>query len=195
MLMNLSPPLKELVPVTPRGEATRRKLLASAEIEFGNKGFAAASVSSITQRADVGQGTFYLYFHSKEEVFATLVRDFGADQCRQLAVADAAAKDDERRLVTRLAEFVALQPGRHRILSEAQFVDEPAFREVQQKLLSTVASELVGGGRVIRGGEISLRAAALVGAATGAALAHCQWGGKPVSRTLVEAVMGSALAG
>jgi len=52
--------LKALVPATARGEATRRKLLAAAEIEFGARGFHAASVSSITTRADVGQGTFYL---------------------------------------------------------------------------------------------------------------------------------------
>src|SRR5581483_7612448 len=66
-----------IVPATPRGEATRRKLLDAAETEFGDKGFHAASVSSITTRADVGQGTFYLYFHSKEEIFTTLVREIG----------------------------------------------------------------------------------------------------------------------
>ena len=47
-----------IVPATARGEATRRKLLDSAEKEFGEKGYHAASVSSITTRADVGQGTF-----------------------------------------------------------------------------------------------------------------------------------------
>ena len=66
-----------IIPATARGEATRRKLLDAAEKEFGGKGFHAASVSSITTRADVGQGTFYLYFHSKEEIFVTLVRDIG----------------------------------------------------------------------------------------------------------------------
>src|SRR5690349_5872213 len=66
-----------LQPVTARGEATRRRLLTAAEQEFGSKGYHGASVSSITQRADIAQGTFYLYFHSKEEMFVTLVRDIG----------------------------------------------------------------------------------------------------------------------
>src|SRR6478672_9570593 len=64
-------------PVTARGEATRRRLLNAAELEFGTKGYHGASVSSITQRADAAQGTFYLYFRSKEELFLTLVRDIG----------------------------------------------------------------------------------------------------------------------
>src|ERR1700757_502104 len=85
--------LKELVPVTARGEATRRKLLSAAEEEFGGKGFHAASVSSITTRAGVGQGTFYLYFHSKEEIFVTLVRDIGRKLRKQMLNAAAAAVD------------------------------------------------------------------------------------------------------
>ena len=43
-------------PLTARGEATRRRILNAAEIEFGEKGFHLASVSSITTRASVGQG-------------------------------------------------------------------------------------------------------------------------------------------
>ncbi len=192
MLMNTTPPLKELIPVTPRGEATRKKLLASAEIEFGSKGFPAASVSSITQRADVGQGTFYLYFHSKEEVFATLVRDIGAERCRQietLPVEPAASKEGDRRLVSMLLDFVSQQPGQHRILREAQFVDEPVFREAQEKLFAAVAGVLARG-RSGSDADSSLRAAALLGAAEHAALQHCVWGDKPVGKALVEAVIG-----
>ena len=190
-MMNTSLPLKELVPVTARGEATRKKLLASAEIEFGSKGFPAASVSSITQRADVGQGTFYLYFHSKEEVFATLVRDIGAAYCHSIEalLADAAGQGGERQLVTLLLDFVASQPGRHRILREAQFVDAPVFREVQEKLFAAIASVLAIQGAASQA-DSRLRAAALLGATEHAALQHCIWGGKSVSKALVEAVSG-----
>lgn len=193
MLMNSNALLKELVPVTPRGEATRKKLLAAAEIEFGSRGFPAASVSAITQRADVGQGTFYLYFHSKEAVFATLVRDIGAEQCsriQQLA-AEASAKDGERQLLATLLAFVAQQPGRHRILSESQFVDAPVFREARENLFAVVAATLAASGNSGRAADLSLRAAALVGAAEQAALQQCLWGGKPVGRTLVEALLSS----
>src|SRR5215469_2585037 len=68
----------DLVPVTARGEATRRRILDAAEVVFGEKGYYAASVTEITQRAQVAQGTFYLYFHSKREIFLKLVEDLGA---------------------------------------------------------------------------------------------------------------------
>lgn len=188
--MNTNTLLKELVPVTARGTATRRKLLASAEIEFGTKGFPGASVSSITQRADVGQGTFYLYFHSKEEVFATLVRDIGAEQCRQLEVAaQESTADAERRVVSQLIEFVAKEPGRHRIVSEAQFVDEPVFRETQEALLARIAALVRPAARANRNTEGLLRAAALLGASQQIGLTHCQWSRQPVSKALVDAVL------
>lgn len=186
--MNTITSLKELVPVTARGTATRRKLLASAEIEFGTKGFPGASVSSITQRADVGQGTFYLYFHSKEEVFATLVHDIGVEQRRQLDVQAAAQEsvaEAERRVASQLIEFVAKEPGRHRIVSEAQFVDEPVFRETHEKLLARIAAQI----RPTRKAEGLLRAATLLGASQQIGLTHCQWSRQPVSKVLVDAVI------
>jgi len=188
MLTNTVPPLKELVPVTPRGEATRKKLLASAEVEFGSKGFPAASVSSITQRAEVGQGTFYLYFHSKEEVFATLVREIGALFCQQVEALTGTAdslKESERLLALTLGGFVVEQTSRHRILREAQFIDPPVFRETLEKLLASIARVLGSAGRK---SDLTLRAAALLGAAEQAALLQSLWGGKPLGKSFTEAV-------
>ena len=77
-------------PATARGEATRQKLLDAAEGEFGERGFVKASVSSITKRAGVGQGTFYLYFPSKEAILRELVRHMGRALRRALAEATGA---------------------------------------------------------------------------------------------------------
>jgi AcrR family transcriptional regulator len=149
--------LKELVPVTPRGEATRRKLLEAAGQEFAAQGFHAASVSSITTRAGVGQGTFYLYFHSKDEIFATVVREL----CRQLrrtlvrAAAAGADRDQAERLsLQAFLEFARTQPGSYRVVQEAQFVDQAVFRECYEELARSYGD--------------SLRAAALRGGADGA---------------------------
>lgn len=194
MLMNTNAAPKELVPVTARGEATRRKLLASAEHEFGSKGFPAASVSSITQRADVGQGTFYLYFHSKEEVFATLVRELGREQRASLAALvdqSANGRDAERKLAEALVGFIAGQPGRYRILREAQFVDEPVFRETQDQLFTALAGVLHAASRGTLTSEAAgYRAAALVGAAEQTALRQCLWAEKPASRGMIDAIVG-----
>ena len=64
------PPGNHYAPSTARGRATRQRLLDAAVAEFGEKGFHAASVSAITTRAGIGQGTFYIYFASKDACYA-----------------------------------------------------------------------------------------------------------------------------
>src|SRR6185436_8396474 len=59
------------------GRRTRQKLLEAAEAVFGERGYEHASVSEITQRAGVAQGTFYVYFPDKLTVFIHLVDDLG----------------------------------------------------------------------------------------------------------------------
>ena len=62
-------------PRTARGEKTRRRLLEAADRVFAAHGYTESSVSRITERAGVGQGTFYLYFDTKLDVFNELVED------------------------------------------------------------------------------------------------------------------------
>ncbi len=61
--------------VTKSQEERRRELIDAARELFVQKGYEAASVSDIVRRADVAQGTFYLYFASKQEVLAAIWRD------------------------------------------------------------------------------------------------------------------------
>ena len=57
-----------------KGRETRRRLLDAAERVFGELGFYDASIVKITEAAGVAQGTFYLYFASKQEIFEELPR-------------------------------------------------------------------------------------------------------------------------
>ena len=61
--------------LTSRGAATRQRLLDAAEDVFAEFGYHEASIVKITEAAHVAQGTFYLYFASKQEIFEELVRD------------------------------------------------------------------------------------------------------------------------
>ena len=63
------------VPRTARGTRTRAKLLEAAEQVFAESGYSEASIVRITEAAGVAQGTFYLYFSSKLEIFEELVED------------------------------------------------------------------------------------------------------------------------
>lgn len=48
---------------------------------FLEKGFEATAMSEIAQRAEVAQGTFYLYFPSKQEVLAAIIRELVDEIC------------------------------------------------------------------------------------------------------------------
>ena len=52
---------------------TKEKLLLSAKEVFSEKGFHKTKVSDIVKKAGVSQGTFYIYFKSKEEIFKELI--------------------------------------------------------------------------------------------------------------------------
>ena len=61
--------------LTSRGAATRTRLLEAAESVFVELGYHDASIVKITEAAGVAQGTFYLYFAGKQEIFEELVLD------------------------------------------------------------------------------------------------------------------------
>lgn len=54
---------------------TRAKLLDAARSVFSRKGLDLATIDEITERADLGRGTFYYHFTSKEDLISDLIRD------------------------------------------------------------------------------------------------------------------------
>ncbi len=57
-----------------RSLATRQKLLDAARAVFAEKGLDLARVDEITNRADVGKGTFYCHFRSKPQLIRELIK-------------------------------------------------------------------------------------------------------------------------
>lgn len=132
-------PATTLMPVTARGEATRRRILDAAEEVFGEMGYYEASVSEITRRAGVAQGTFYIYFHSKRETFVELIEDIG----RRLRTETSAAIQDapdrieaERRGFAAFFRFVYEHRRIYRIVEDAGRVAPEAVREYYQRISS-----------------------------------------------------------
>tara|TARA_R110002111_G_scaffold183658_1_gene249405 strand:- start:257 stop:889 length:633 start_codon:yes stop_codon:yes gene_type:complete len=64
------------MPRPDKTKSSEQRLLTAAAEVFFEKGYPAARVSDVVRRADVAQGTFYLYFRSKEAVFVALVEAF-----------------------------------------------------------------------------------------------------------------------
>lgn len=132
-------------PATPRGEQTRQNLLAAAEQEFGEKGFHSASISSITQRAGVAQGTFYIYYASKEEILKSLVQHMSRKMRHSQTEATGAAKDRlevEKRGLDQFLAFSREHKNLYRIVMECQFIDEPTYREYYETLAEVYAGRL-----------------------------------------------------
>ncbi|MGH3294351.1 MAG: TetR/AcrR family transcriptional regulator, partial [Trebonia sp.] len=77
-----------------KGARTRRRLLEAAEQVFADLGYHDASIVKITEAAGVSQGTFYLYFACKQEVFDVLVEDLNS-RLRH-AMSEASAKGVSR---------------------------------------------------------------------------------------------------
>ena len=53
-------------------EETRQRLFDAALKLFAERGYLETTVEDITEAADVGKGTFFNYFPTKEHVLATL---------------------------------------------------------------------------------------------------------------------------
>jgi AcrR family transcriptional regulator len=68
-----------LEPRTPRGRATRERLLRAAETSFARNGYARTSVAEISRAAGGSHGGFYVYFPSKHAIFAELIRHLAAE--------------------------------------------------------------------------------------------------------------------
>jgi AcrR family transcriptional regulator len=157
-------------PKTDRGERTRQKILAAAALEIGRRGFSVTSISDITAAAGVGQGTFYIYFQSKEEVLREVVLQMGRDLRQHLSEATAGTRtrlDAEREGLRAFIEFVRGNPGLYRIVEESQFVDETIYRRHYMDFAATYRSALEAAAErgEIRKGSAEVRAWALMGMA------------------------------
>ena len=167
-------------PSTARGEATRSRLLEAAEAEIAEKGFSRASISSITRRAGVGQGTFYLYFPSKEDALRELVRHMGRELRRALSLATRGVEgrlEIERKGFDAFLSFSLSHQDLYRVVMESQFVDETIYREYYQTLADAYARglERAQAAGEIRAGHAETQAWALMGIAHFLGLRYTIW--------------------
>lgn len=124
-------------PRTKRGEQTKSRLLAAAECVFAEQGYQAASVARITERAEVAQGTFYLYFASKLDLFEQLVDDLGRRMRRAMSKGAARGADRaeaEREGLREFFAFAAGHPGVYRVVREAEHVAPAVMRRHYERI-------------------------------------------------------------
>ena len=126
-------------PRTKRGEATKAKILQAAEEVFAESGYQLASVSKITARAGVGQGTFYLYFDTKLDLFEQLIEDLNKRVRKAMSVGAARGRnrvESEREGFREFFRFTAEHPALYRVIREAEQVSPESMHRHYERIVA-----------------------------------------------------------
>ena len=181
------------IPKTKRGIRTRNKILEAAEAEFGEKGFHEAAISGITQRAGVALGTFYTYFESKDEIFKALVAHMSRRTRKWVGerISDAPDRMTAERLgMEAFFEFVQQHKGIYRIISEAEFVAEDAFRDHYERFALGYQNNLrrAADNGEIRTGDFEMWSWAIMGMAVFLGMRYAEWDEDEAPAQMAEVV-------
>ena len=124
-----------------RREKTRVELLEAAERVIARKGYHNTRIADIASEADVGLGTFYLHFKTKNEIFIELI-DYGAGHLREeLVKAKTGTHDPAQKLritINTILDAAAQAPESFRIV----FGHGPAFLDLMVRVHQTFIDDL-----------------------------------------------------
>jgi AcrR family transcriptional regulator len=181
-------------PRTARGLATQARILEGAERLFGQQGFHATSVSDITREAGVAQGTFYLYFDSKEAIFRALVLNLSHELRLALHRATEHAGDRlsiEEAGVRAFLEFVSAHHDLYRIVFESQFIDPGLMRRYYERLAEgyTRGLEASMARGEVRAGDAETMAYCLMGASHFLGMRWVVWEGQEPPPAVMETML------
>lgn len=117
---------------------TRQRIFRAAMNLFAERGFFDTTVEDITEAADVGKGTFFNYFPSKEHVLGVL-HDLQLSKAEQ-ARAEAEARNlPTRELLLNLMKRIAEEPGRSQLLARSLLGTVLTSEAVREMLLDVFA--------------------------------------------------------
>ena len=135
-------PTARRMPRAERSDAIRKALFHAAEQVVAELGYADASVARIAQAAGVAQGTFYLYFESRQDLFDRLLPHVGDAAIAYIRERVQGGKDIfevEERGFRAFFEYLHENPGFFRILNEAEVYAPVAFeRHMRERSASYV---------------------------------------------------------
>jgi AcrR family transcriptional regulator len=135
-----------------RAAETRLRLFRCALQLFSERGFPNVTVEDITEAADVGKGTFFNYFESKDHVLCVMAEI----QLGKVAEALARAADSKQtiqsvlhRLFLRLAE----EPGRSPEFARAMISSFLASKVVRQLIARNMQNGRKMGAEIVAAGQ------------------------------------------
>ncbi len=116
-----------------RREKTRLDLLEAAERVIAAKGYHQTRIADIATEADVGLGTFYLHFKTKNEIFIELIETGAAELRAEINAAKAGVETVEDKLritIGTILDAAAEHPEQFRIV----FGHGPAFLDLMVRV-------------------------------------------------------------
>jgi len=127
-----------------RAMETRLRLFRCALQLFAERGFAAVTVEEITEAADVGKGTFFNYFESKDHVLGVMA-EIQLGKVREALTVSEHGKQKIHSVLHRLARRIVEEPGRSPSLARA-FISSYLTSE---GIRTVIASNMREGRRMI----------------------------------------------
>jgi AcrR family transcriptional regulator len=118
-----------------RAAATRLRLFRCALRLFAKRGFQNVTVEDITEAADVGKGTFFNYFESKDHVLGVMA-EVQLGKARDAASRAFLNNQPIYAVLRRLARRLAEEPGRSPGLARAfisSFLTSQSVREILKR--------------------------------------------------------------
>jgi AcrR family transcriptional regulator len=131
-----------------RRARTRADLLAAAKRLFASKGFHGTKIADIAAAADVGTGTFYLHFPTKDALFADLVKETSLRAKEEMDRAKAPYTDPRDKARVAIETFFRFADSNRDVFTilfghSAQF--DALLREVYQLFISDIEENHASG--------------------------------------------------
>jgi len=143
-----------------RSDETRVRIFRCALALITERGLPNVTVEDITEAADVGKGTFFNYFQTKDHVLGVMA-EIQIGKIRAAAARISRGKQTVYSILRQLAQQLAEEPGRSPALARAMissFLGSESVREILKRTLHEArktVGELISAGQ--RNGEINPR--------------------------------------
>jgi AcrR family transcriptional regulator len=149
-------PVEEKVPIvaTPdvrtRGArlprtARRAQLLQAAREVFVVRGYHAAGMDEIADRAGVSKPVLYQHFPGKYELYLALIDEHAAEMIDGVRAALASTRDNKQRVAATIAAFFAFidrEGESYRLIFESDFTSDPGVRQRVERVHQDCAAAI-----------------------------------------------------
>ncbi|SFC16401.1 transcriptional regulator, TetR family [Alkalibacterium subtropicum] len=133
-------------PKTEKGQETLDKIILEAERLFSEKGYYKTSIKDITKAAEVGIGTFYIYFEDKHSLYQAILSEYGHFIRKTIAesVRTAGTRIEAERMgIETFIRLVRKRPSMYNVIWQALYVDKKLFVDYYTKFSENYIKQIL----------------------------------------------------